>query len=284
MVPINLYQAGKLNLTLDFPTSWNELLPAEVLNICKSLLLQKEENTGATRANILKHLIESRTAKSKKKLPPAWMTIVDAEQAVINGYPLLDFIFTENELTTEPSFIKLTYRLISYSFFPVSFAHITCGEYEDCEMKAFEFQQNPSGELLASIAAILFRPKDKEGLVPYMKFNQRTNSYYSYKWEKKVNHFLKLKPEQLYAIYVWYCGSRNQLPKMFEDVYEGGESGEPDMLAFTNCIHSGAGPKNGSREKIRTMKLNEFMYDMNQEAIKAKQLQEEYDKIAASNK
>ena len=42
----------------------------------------------------------------------------------------------------------------------------------------------------------------------------------------------------------------------------------PDIMAFTNCIHAGAGPKNGTRQQIRLLKLSEFMYDMEQEAKK----------------
>jgi hypothetical protein len=212
------------------------------------------------------------------------MTVVDAEDMVINGYPLLDFIFNENELTNVPAPIKLTYRLSSQTLYPVTFDQLTCGEFEDCEIKSFEFQQSPSGELLAGIAAILFRPKIKDEIEPYMKFHQRTNSYYTYKAEKKASRLQKLKPEGLYSIYVWYVGCRNQLPKMFPDVYAGGDSAEPDMMAFTACIHSGAGVKNGSREKIRTTKLYEFMYEMNQEAIKAKQLEEEYARINNAHK
>lgn len=215
------------------------------------------------------------------------MSLIDHEQAVLDGYPLLDFIFTENDLSNVPSPLKLGGRLAlslsnvskaAYNTQP--FDQITCGEYEDCEIIANRFFEDPSGELLANLAAILFRPLKNNNLVPYMQYNHRSATYYHYQAEKKAYKFLKLAPEQLYSIFIWYAGSRSQLPKIFPDVYEGGSTGEPDMLAFTNCIHAGAGVKNGTREKIRTMKLYEFMYDMNQEARKAKELKAEYDRIS----
>ena len=39
VISINLYQPGKLNVHLQFPTEWDELLPEEVVEICKQQLV-----------------------------------------------------------------------------------------------------------------------------------------------------------------------------------------------------------------------------------------------------
>lgn len=291
MISINLYQPIKLDLTLEFPTTWNELYPAEVLFISKTLLEQNEVNAAHTRPKLLKHFIEFRAGLIKEKLPKDWITLLDHEQAVIDGYPMLDFIFNENDLTRLPEPI-LFHGILSFGekYYPQPFDRITCGEFEDADIKAREFMIEPSAELLAGLAAILFRPlkntiaipsvthREKQGeLIPYMKYNFQTDTYFHYKPELKENKFRSLLPEKLYAIYIWYAGCRSQLPLLFPSVFDG-EAGQSDILAFTNCIHSGAGPKNGTREQIRVMKLYEFMYDMEQEAIKAIDIKEEYER------
>lgn len=274
MVSINLYQPKKLDITLNFPSAWNDLLPKEVIFIAKALLEQTEKNANATRPRLLRYLTESAAQKEKKKLPQDWYLSIDAEQAVTDVFPILDFIFNKNDRTE----CLAPFEIGKEKYFPVPFKEITCGEYEDCEVFANTFSNAPSPESLASLAAILFRPKKGADIEPYMQYNYRTDSYLEYKAEKKQKLFLKQHPEELYAVFIWYAGCRNQLPEMFPTVYDG-PKGEPDMLAFTNCIHSGAGPKNGTREKIRCMKLYEFMYDMEREAIHAKEMEAEIEKM-----
>lgn len=264
MTSIQLYQPPKINLQVNFPSSWDELNEKELFFIAKILLEQTEQNANETRALILKYIIFER-AKDKVKLPPHWITLVDAEDFVINVYPLLDFIFEKNDRTISPKINGTT----------CAFENITCGEFEDCELAAFRFAEKPGQTPLAEIAAILFRA-DK---VPYMQYNSRTDGYLTYQAEKKVKHFLKLKPCELYAMFIWYAGSKNKLPLIFPDLYNGGKKGEPDPMVFTNTIHAGAGPKNGSRNQIRCMKLYEFLYDCNQESKKAAELEAEYAKM-----
>jgi len=211
------------------------------------------------------------------------MVVVDAEDMVKDGYPLIDFIFTKNELTNLPAPITLPllWRGVGVRhFYPIPFEDMTCGEFEDCEIFINKFFETPGSDPLASLAAILFRPREKGATVPYMVYNFKTAQYTIYKAAAAKKYFVKLKPEVLYSIFVWYTGCRAQLTLMFPTVYAGSDEGPTDPLAFTNCIHSGAGPKNGSRMQIRVMKVFEFMYDMEQEAIKAEQLREEYERIS----
>ena len=294
MIPINLYQPNQFDFTVEFPTSWNELEQKEIIFIAKCLLT--EPDPAAVRALLLKFIIENRASSPSplgegrgEVLPKDWFLYLDSEQVVIDCFPLLDFIFKENNLTNTPD--PLTFKKIIY--YPQPFTKITCAEYEDCEVKANQFSSKkvPDKDLLAEIAAILFRPSSPLSIrrgdggevsspEHYTLFNTRTNYYYTYNSSQKVKYFKTLSLEELYGIFIWYACSRAQLPLDFPAVYEGGSSGsEPDIMAFTKCIHSGAGPKNGTRQQIRIMELYEFMLDMEQEAIHAKEMEAEYERI-----
>lgn len=271
MIDINIYQPKKLDLTVEFPTGWNELQQKEILFIAKSLLT--EPDAATVNAATLKFLIENRC---KKPLPTDWFLKLEADQVVIDCYPLLDFIFKSNDLTNDPDPVILK----KVTYYPQKFENITCGEYEDADLAANKFAATPGKDPLVELASIICRP-GHDGPEPYMQFNPRTNAYYTYQASQKEKYFKKLPAEQLYALFIWFAGNRAQLPLMFPTVYEGGgkQDERPDLMAFTKCIHAGAGPKNGTRQQIRVMKLYEFMYDMEQEAIKDKRMEEEIERM-----
>lgn len=270
MIEISLYQPGRVDAAIPFPSAWNELLPEELRHVC-AMFLSSFENPTAIRAAILTGLLKIRSALHKVKLPRRFEDILSAEDAVLNGYPAIDFLFTQNNLTTQPfpvikfplSFRSLPSRLHG----PASgFNNLTCGEYEDCEIFFFKFKEKPEPTALAHIAAILWRPQN----TPYITYtNGKKNEY---KASAMVNKMMSLPAWQLYAIYCWYSGCRAQLLQLFPTTFSGGGTGKPDILSFTKCIHAGAGPKNGTRENIRLMPLKEFLFDIEQEAIKAEQL------------
>ena len=228
---------------------------------------------------MLKFILQYRLALSKKKFPARWIYLLSAEQTVINGYPLLDFVYTQNTLTAPAETeIKLPGLFPSTTKGHKNFETISCGEFEDAQIYFSTFFNGPDPLLLAKLAAILWRKKHES----YIKYDFKTASYKTYKSDKIARRFLKLKPQRLYAIFIWYAGCQNMLPKLFPTVYEKNASpsvGGTDILAFTKCIHAGAGVKNGSRNEIRMTKLYEFMFDMEQEAIKAKEILEAYDNL-----
>lgn len=265
MVQINLYHPGSVDVMISFPNTWNDLSEKELHFISNVLLNQTEKNANESRPFITKFILDERTKKIK--LPVNFFNLLDPEEIVRSLFPLLDFIMDSNDRTNTPAAMG--------KFICRPFDEITCGEFEDCEMAAARFAEKNEAKPLAEIAAILFRPKGEE----YIRYNSRTDSYLTYAVDKKVNHFIKLPAAQLYSIFIWYAGGRSQLQLYFPDVYEKGKkNGTPDPMVFTNTIHAGAGPKNGSRNQIRRMKLYEFLYDCNQEAIKAKELEAEYAK------
>lgn len=274
MINVNLHQPGKIDCILSFPSEWNELHKDEVLEISKRQLITSE-HVQWQKAEILSFILFYRAKLAK--ISQHWLRLIDTEQAVIDGFPLLDFIYGKNTLTQTPEkLIKLPGLIPITMYGPGDgFETITCGEFEDAEQFFFEFLAKPGQEPLAKLASTLYRPKN----VPYITLNAKTGSYISYKSDVQLSKFMKLKPWRLYAIFIWYTGCRARLPKIFPTVHEtyGDEKATNDTLGFTKCIHAGAGEKNGTRNEIRMTSLLEFMFDMEQEAIKAKELKKMYD-------
>lgn len=272
VISINLHQPLKLDVTISFPEKWDELLPSEILEISKLQLLYPTD-IGQQKAMLLVYMLKERARVQKIKIGRNWTDLLDTEQAVLDGFPLLEFIYGENNLMhTAEDVIRIPGILPGFTkavFYgpKEGFQHLVCGEYEDAETHFNLFYEDPDGKHLAALAAVLWRPKN----TPYISLKKGKMETYD---AKKAAHFFeKLEPWRLYAIFMWYCGCRNQMPKLFPTVHEGdGNSGKLDIMAFTKCIHAGAGPKNGSRNDIRMMKLFEFFFDMEQEAVKAKEM------------
>lgn len=267
MVTLNLYSGKEIDYTIELPSEWNQLEEIEVVEISR-IQLQNGGLQNLSRAAFFFFLIENRC----KELPKDWKETVNLEDVTKLLY-LIDFIWKENNLTKQP-FPKLIVGGKELFGLKDSFQNITCGEFEDLEILFFQFGASPSEGLLAKMAAIIYREKG----VPYhTTVNDRLIGY---DFNSKSVAFLQEPIHILYTVFTWYCGCRQQLPKMFPNVYasDSNKSDEqPDQLAFTKCIHSGAGAKNGTRNQIRFMLLLEFMFDMEQEAIKTNELNALYD-------
>lgn len=273
MISIQLNKPGELDVQLAFPTNWNEMRPAEILHSAKAMIsgLQPEQ----VRASILLFMIDARAKLEKQKLPKKWKELIDPEQFFLEGSGLLDFLFKENLLTMPP---ENTIQLAGTRTYTVhaplkGFSSLTCGEFEDAGLYYTKFLQEQKPEHLAMLAAIIWRPK---GTSYHELKGGKLETYPAERWAKL---FMRLEPHRLYAIFIWFTGCNGMLPKVFPTMHESDrqEDATPDPLAFTKCIHAGAGPKNGTRNQIRLMNINEFLFDMEQEAIKAKELKAQYD-------
>lgn len=264
MTEINLYQPGAVNLTIPFPTEWNDLHLHELHAVAKAMLTEWKESVEC-KSSIFIDLICYRTKKV-----PNLTNQLDPEDVAVNGLLLVNFIFNENGLTKQPyNRLKLPGVIPRSVYGPHSdFNNITCGEFEDAEQLSIQFEQEPSHELLAKFAAVLYRPNR----IPYYTINKQTGKLEPYNTDKLIPRFKKLQPWQLYSMYIWYSGCKVMLPQLFPTVFAVESKGQPDPMVFTKCIHNGAGAKNGDRDKIRITPLLEFFYEMEQEAIKAKEL------------
>lgn len=278
MITINLYQPKAVNISIPFPSNWNDLTLYELNLVAKSILSNFNSAAEANAALFLS-LLKIRCGKKVKHIQKR----LDAEDAVINGLPAIDFIYKENNLTKQPyptlNPKPLNFLNLKPFHGPLDdFNSITCGEFEDAEFFFNKFRQDPSANHLAHLAAILYRPKD----VKYICYDSKTASHIHYDAEKTVVYFKKLKPWVLYSIFLWYAGCREQLPKIFPNCFgpsklETEENREPDFLIFTKCIHAGAGPKNGSRNEIRCTLLKEFFLEIELQNLENIELQNQID-------
>lgn len=263
MNQVELYQPKVFSASIDLPGEYNELNQAELLFICQQMLLPYK-NPEIFYSVVFIELLKRRAATQGIDLPKDWVTLLNIEDIALQQRAALEWLYTKTDLTDQHfEHVEINGR----NFFgPCSnFNDITCGEYEDCEVFSFRYNSTKEIEHLAMMAAILYRP-----MVNYERV-----AYAGYKVEQALPKFKKLAPELLFAIYVWYAGCRGQLPKIFKKLFQGGSSGQPDIAAFTKCIHAGAGDRNGTRDKIRATLLKEFMLDMNMQAEEAARIEQE---------
>ena len=278
MNTINLNKPGELDVQVAFPSTWDEMLPDEIFSIAK-LIIHPPDNDVESKSSLLLSILAVRIKDQGIKMPKKWQQLLNAEDLVRDVFPLLNFIYDENVLTVLPfKSIHLPGHFPYTVHAPAKgFESLTCGEYEVTEQCFHEFLDTSKVEPLARLVSVIFRhesPKfqrrDKDGLL------------ITYPYERWAKRFEDIEPYKLYSIFIWYSGCRNALPKYFPVVHEVSaevdEEAKNAKMQFTNCIHAGAGTKNGTRDNIRLMQLLEFYHDMEQEAEKAKATKEEYER------
>ncbi len=271
---INLYQTGIIDATIPFPADWNDFTLEELHMVAQNILTYFDTAHQAQAGLFLK-LLTHRC----NKVAPNIMKELDAEDAVINGMPAIDFIYKENNLTKQPyPILSLTTSAAPMYGPEDDFNNLTCGEFEDCEIFFNQFVVDTDPELLTKLASVLYRPKN----VKYLAFNPQTHGFDRYDAETMAPRFKKLSAWELYTIFLWYAGCRAQLPKIFPNCFgaakaPGEETREPDYLIFTKCIHAAAGAKNGSRSEIRCMLLKELFFDIELQNIENQELQNQID-------
>lgn len=147
-----------------------------------------------------------------------------------------------------------------------NFNDITVGEFEDAEHYFIKWFQSKEQVEIADLIGVLWRPVADGQRVPYLEY------HISFESARTIE---LLRPNMRYVALLWYMGCKALLPRMYPLVYGGTDAPvdantppEVDRMAITKLIHHGAGPKNGTREQIRKMKLHEFLFDLNLEAEK----------------
>ncbi|HRN80168.1 MAG TPA: hypothetical protein PKY29_04380 [Ferruginibacter sp.] len=260
---MTIYKAGGANVTFPFPGNWNELTPTELEIIAREQTTERD-HPAENKAALLIQIIQERTRHLKKQMPFNWVKTLSKDDAATQGFDAIQFLYVENTRTVNP---YPTLKISGEEFVGPEddFDKLLCGEFEDTEVFFGLFQMESDSNHLAKIASILWRPAGE--------------GYNKELIESRLALFQKLPPEKLLAIYIWYNGCRLKLRQLYPYVYSsnGTTPTENDLLAFTNCIHAGAGPKNGNRENIRSMRVKEFLYDMNLEAKHAHELQKKHE-------
>ncbi len=291
MNTIELFQPGGINASVEVPAQWNELDRDELLHIAEHLLwpyVKPEYFLSAVFFFLLQH----RAKRQGIDLPASFANMLNAEDIAMYQGEALEWIRRDNQLTEQLIPTVAPYKRDFLMRGPVSnFNDLTCGEFEDCEVFSFLYNQEKNKEHLLMIMAILYRTEHEGRRLPYVtpSWNRVPAAlHYLYKEEDDMIMYnaeagkvlLTDFPEYyLLATYIWYTSCRAQLSGIFPHVFGGGGNGEPDIAAFTKCIHAGAGPKNGTRDKIRRSLLKAFMMDMEQEAIYVEEIKAQTKKL-----
>ncbi len=271
MVNVQLYQPGNIDFSFSFPEEWNEFT-APQLQVIARYVFSEIKNVFETKAALLMEMLSM-----EKKIPATALEKIPSEQLSAYGLQLIDFLWKENTLSRQPYpslTVKGKYGISKKMIGPADhFDNLLCGEYEQADIYFTQFLQENKTEHLAALAAVLYRPAG----TPLYKFNYRMNEYKQYNFEKNIPLFLRLPQEVLLTIFLWYTGCRYLLTLTFPNVYSKGKGdGQPDPMAFTKCIHSAAGEKNGSREKIRVTLMKEILMEMELQIIHANELEAHY--------
>lgn len=243
MTELILYKDKEVLDTIPFPTEWGELNEKELQFIAEAIYIGKLKE-----ADLFLYIIVNRA--SKKNI----ISLLDLEQCAVEGLPLVKFITEEIQLTKNPM-----PEIKNYYGPADNFDDITCGEFEDAEASFFSLKELKEEKHLNNLMATLWRKKEKGKRIPFAGYDIAPHTAIF----EKINFKNKI------IVFLWYIGCRENIAKLFPLIFggEGGESDTPPALAFTNCIHMGAGVKNGTRENIRKMLLKEFLYDINLQLI-----------------
>lgn len=227
MIDITLYHPTKYNITVPFPTEWNELRTSELIHIAQAFFLNTRTEADVF-ISILQSRIEQSIGLKEAKRIIALLNIDD----LATEYNLLSKFYREfNQLTALP------FKQYDGYIPEPNFDSLTVGEYEEADQQLHQFLQEKNNTYAIELARIVFRTEKNP-----------------------------LKEHEALVVALWFIGCKNQLlhifPLLFNSSGESDETPSPyDPMALTRLIHAGAGPKNGTRPQIRATLLKEFLYE-----------------------
>lgn len=284
MNTVELFQPGGINASIAIPAGWNELDKDELLHLTEHMLWPYAKPEYFFSA-VFFFFLQHRAKLQGVHLPPTFANSLNAEDIAMYQGEALEWIRKENTLTEQLiQIINLPGNTFTLFGPATSFNDLTCGEFEDCEVFSHLYNIEKQDDHLKMVTAILYRPVSAGRRLPYIftgweKVPKDMRNLYKeeddmilYNAEAAKAFFGAVPEHYMLATYLWHTGCRSQLSAVFPHVFGGGGNGEPDIAAFTKCIHAGAGPKNGTRDKIRRSLLKAFLMDMEQDAIYAEEL------------
>jgi hypothetical protein len=201
-------------------------------------------------------------------MPAHWELRINIDDLATGGMDALAWVKEPAQLTNQPfatletGGLTLHSRLTEdYGEFKSFGSDITAGEFEDAEALYYQFVHNGfKVEDLARMVAVLWRPEGE--------------AYDPNKLEARTQALRQADPVALFLCQMWFNGCRHVLPRLFPTIFEKtGDNDSPDPMAFTKCIHAGAGPKYGTISQVRNLPLIEFMFGLELEALQVKKME-----------
>lgn len=229
MLSIRLYQPRKIDLSIDFPNTWDELSAADLCIVARSFFGKE-----LSRVELLIELLRLRLpAKRAHHI----LTLLDPETLSIEYMALTDFLIEGNDRSASVPVPGTTAPA-------PSFDDTTVGRFEDADVHLGMYLKDNDVLQLHDFFCSWYKTKE----FPSIELAQAA-----------ALCFLGCK-RQLTQLFPLVFGSTAK---------EEGKEAPADPLALTKLIHHAAGPKNGTREQIRAQQLKEFLFDCQLEAEKA---------------
>lgn len=267
MHEIHLYKPGDIDVRINFPEHWNECLLSELQHIAAAIFVKRKTQPELFVQLLRCRIMDLLPLLKKSELDRICM-LLNLDDLSLAYADLMKFIFESVKLTQQPL------PLLCQKFVgpDSNFENITVGEFEDADNLLMQFRdiddskKHEAHSIIEQFAMVLYRPVQNGMRIPYR--NYRAN-------DRTKMQFNQIPKPLLYIVKLWFVGCKSMLPEMFPLVFSPPDKGdkptlssdtaEPDPFAFTKLIHLGAGPKNGTRDHIREMRLLEFLFDLNLE-------------------
>ncbi len=216
----------------------------------------------SSQQQLLCRLIKICAIEQKTRLPAGWETLLDFENAAIDGLDLLNALLAENTRSINPeSLLTTALGFVTLVGPEDDFNDMTVGDFELADICFQQYQADKSIEHLQMLVTILWR---------HAKDGKRSRDTPDVRKPRSFSR--RLSAVRLHMIMLWYAGCRYRLTQLFPAVFGGGGDGEADMSSVTKLVHSGAGAKNGTRDQVRKTLLKEFLFDCQLEAEHAEEL------------
>lgn len=235
MIQIQLYKPRQYDITLNFPSTWEELSFAQLKYIAKCFFSRPLPATSLFLSMLHLQLLQNHYKDADNIIK-----LLNPEDVALHYTGLTQFISQRISLTKNP------FSIPGVTGPKDSFEDITVGEFEECDIALREFNQGKK-ESLRELFTIYFR----------------------------TNISLPFDDMLVAALLFVGCKNQlpSMFPLVFPEAEETTENNSPtDPLALTRIIHMMAGTKNGTRDHIRKTPLLEFLYECQLEAeTKSKQ-------------
>jgi len=240
------------------PSSWNELTAKQLLFVAE--MFHKGLSVVDFKVTTLYQFLSIKLKDFKR---------INAE----DGYYLcktLDFIL--DGVTLTKNLIPTLRRGIT-KFYGASDGLLYCtfGEFTQAHTRYEQFVNKKSDSALDELVAILYRPRKfgwfirryfTESPDPRVKFKERT-------FKKRAKRMTKLDPVIKYAVFLFFSGCVNSLPKQFPNVYRKKEDSVASENGWISLIISLADGKtdNNSIDLVVNSNLYNVFLGLEQKSI-----------------
>lgn len=264
MTELELYDGAIMNIKIPFPTEWNDFDEVELKHLSDCLAQDKTKETLF--GKILRHRLKV------SGVPRDVIFRISQEDVATDALQIADKWLEDNNLTKQP------YPKLGDLTGPESFDELYCGEYDDAEVLFYLYNIERDMKHLRMLAQTIWRPTDQNG--KRVAYNDEYTVSKNYK-----SFFQKLDEPTLHLIYLWWCGSRNELKQLFPRLFQAGGTSSGDqnpysvLSAFSDLVHEGAGARTGTINQIRNeMKLKVFLYDCERQVLKVEEMEQNMNK------